>query len=361
MGVSSSILNSLVTAEIGSEYVATSHAYTEVCWVSDTKGVIVYGGNSDDILAKVFDVSIDGVITFGSEYNIDNSLEYTVRKCVYCPSQDKVLVVFTWYKSTAPYSNYHYSKALTISGTTISSGSRISIGSGWSGAFALAYDNDLNCVHVAYSNNDTKKVYIRYIYGTTLTSLSTVREVASEFRSYLKLCYDQGGSLILSWVSSNNMYVVAGTISGTTYTWGTGTSILYVTSNALTYDTQSATVVAMGGYNHDLYFKPLTISGTSITQGTEKSVYINEGTWHPYGYIEYDARSNRCFVYITDGESGKSRYCLVKVLKSGAIGVGSQHTVDGEYIYKPSAKNGRAAFFNNIYGSTKKLRLATIR
>ena len=278
---------------------------------ASAKVVICYidGGNSARGTAVVGTVSGTS-ISFGSPVIFHND-STTQSRMVYDANAEKVVIVFQDNSS----GSFGQGKAVvgTVSGTSISFGSKVAITSGQTMEnFAMAYDANAQKVVIAfrdYSNNNYGGCVVGTVSGTSISFGSkTVYNSATTLKQ--GMTYDSTAQkIVLAYhdygATSGNARV--GTVSGTSISFGSEATFESAAVDFVNcvYDASAdRTVVAYqdSGNSNLITAAVGTVSGTSISFGTPVvfdgavSTYIGM-TYHPV--IE-----KTVIAYQDDGNSG---------------------------------------------------------
>ena len=290
--------------------------------VNSGKVVIVYRdeSNSDYIVAVVGTVS-GSSISFGTEVVVDSVAVNTDLPIVYDANAQKVVVFY--YASGSP--NAQRAKVGTVSGTSISFGSSTQITTQRPSSMAAAYD--ANAQKVVYffvdaggfADGGYPNAIVGTVSGTSISfgSNTAIKNAASD---YLSIAYDSNAQKVVAcWQDQGNSNYgtsAVGTISGTSISFGTPV----VFQNASTEHTNAAfdssnnkvvLVYQEGGANNDCYVIVGTVSGTSISFGTR--VQITTNTTNNHGII-YDETAQKIVITYRDrGDSNYGKYVIGEV------------------------------------------------
>ena len=247
---------------------------------SNNKVVIAYEdeGNSEHGTAIVGTVSGTS-ISFGSEvvFNASNS-DYI--RAVFDSSNNKVVILFR--DASGAAGGYGTGIVGTVSGTSISFGTKAAFSSDNTTKIAAAFDSSNNKVVIAWEDSSVSQ--LRSKVGTVS---GTGISYGSEATVYSGSVFDHDG-LTATFDSSNNKVVVAykqstnsygyaqvGTVSGTSISYGS--AVLFNGSNGVswlssTFDSNANKVVICYRDDGNSSYGTLvvgTVSGTSISFGTE--------------------------------------------------------------------------------------------
>ena len=292
-----------------------SASHSGIAYDSTTNQIVVAfrdGGNSNYGTAIVGAVSGTS-ISFGSKtvYNTADSRYNTVA---YDSSNNKVVIAFKDYTS-----NLQYGRAIvgTISGTSISFGSKVTLNSANTFPISAIYDPSNQKVVVAYQdygNSSQGTVRVGTVSGTSISFGSEV-VFDSSASDTIGMAYDStNGKIVLAYTDhTNNWYgtAVVGEVSGTSMTFGTpvvynSTGQTYYHSAA--YDSTNQKVVIAFKDNTSTQGAVITgtISGNSISFG---SPVVYETSEMYYNAAVYDSSNDRVVIsYMDRGDNdyGKS-------------------------------------------------------
>ena len=250
-------------------------------------------------------------VTFGTETVFDG--QSSPLCACYEPGQDRKVV---FYLDGANSSRF--SAAVVDSSGTLTIGAHI-VGSQIANASCCSIGN--NKIFIAYEDASSYKGYglVASLSGSTLTFGSAVEFSGGGEIVAPACCYDPDeDKVVIGYVDYDNDYpkAIVASISGTTPSYGTaiivngGTSVAN-DSHAVSYDTSSNKVLHCYGTNAgsgNKYGKAvvLTVSGTSLTAGTE--VQFADG-YAQATTISYDSHNNKHLVsYRNTKNSGGIAY-----------------------------------------------------
>ena len=250
----------------------------------------------------------------------------------------------------------------TVSGTSISFGSRVSFTSNFSGIryTTLVFDSSNNKVVVAYRDQNNSFV------GTA--KVGTVSGTSISFGSS-QIFYDSNVDFISATFdsSSNKVFIaysggyVVGTVSGTSISFGidqSDSSIASFTSCAFDPNSNKIVLAYRANISADSGdAKVGTISGTSITFGTavtfESSQYGESGGTSTM----FDAASGKMVIAYTDrGDSSKGKY-VTGTVSGDSISFTSPTIYMNnttEYPHGASDGNGKAVLVAQDFGNSQR-------
>jgi len=300
------------TASLGSRTTFDSGQGEYVNGVYDPdqqKVILVYRDAGNSYKGTAIVGTITGTsISFGTAVVFNGVTTGEMDTC-YDTDQDKVVIVF----NDSSGSNAVEAVVGTVSGTSISFGSTVSIGSGTSTTPRVAYSPDQQKVLVVYNLSGTDiRAKVGTVSGTSISFGSAGTLVSSATASGSALTYDTvAQKFVFAYKLNTNSYgyAVVATVSGTSVTFGTPVqfSAGYVNySIGVAYHTdQNKIVIGYTDQNNSYYGTGIvgTVSGTSISFGTatvwNSSFTYNSDTSNAVAYHE---PSNG--IYITGADNG---------------------------------------------------------
>ena len=258
---------------IGSSVEFESGTSQYLCSAYDTnanKVVIAYADANDNNKGKaVVGTVASGAITFGSPAIFDSSTVYWVD-IAYDSNANKVVIVFR------DDGNSGEGSAIvgTVSGTSISFGSRSTYESGTGDRNKVVFDSSANKVIIAWHNSSTYKVTVGTISGTSI-SFGAVASTSAPSANPAGLVYDANAnkSLLCYRGPSNYGYAAVISVSGTTASIGTPAAFVSETVSEVdaVYDSSNNKTLIVWRKTSTSYGAGIvaTISGTSATFGTQ--------------------------------------------------------------------------------------------
>tara|TARA_R100001509_G_scaffold95258_1_gene55355 strand:- start:9 stop:1454 length:1446 start_codon:yes stop_codon:yes gene_type:complete len=283
----------------------TSTAYD----ANSGKVVITYRdiNNSDYGTAVVGTVSGTSIsfgtpVVFNSGYTIYNSV-------VYDSNAQKVVNAYR------DVSNSNAGTAIvgTVSGTSISFGSEATFESGETNYISAAFDSTNNKVVIAYQDTDDSskgKAVVGTVSSTSI-SFGSVVEFESGNTQQIATAYDSNaGKVVIAYIDNGNSdygTAIVGTVSGTSISFGT--AVVFLEAEAarigMTYDSDAQKVVLVyndAGNSNAGTAVAGTVSGTSISFGTP--VVFDGSITHLHGAIVYDPDQQKVVTSYSDGSNG---------------------------------------------------------
>ena len=247
---------------------------------ANDKYLHVFQGTNTKLFARVGTVSSDFGLSFGTAVDSGITLgSHVGRGCLYLVYDDNAgKFVVSYAKSD----NKGYASTITISGTTPSFGTEVNVYNGTTYHTELGYDSNANKVlFINAGNQDAIKARVGTISGTNIS-------LGSEANLGNSPLHAQPGSLSFDTTANKFIYLYATgsygqplnvltmTISGTSVSAGSAVTLTSSmpnnrTANAV-YDPSINKTVAVYVNGSTTVFKLLTISGTSISAGTETTI-----------------------------------------------------------------------------------------
>ena len=293
-----------------------SSPWPGIAYNSTTNQIVISyrdGANSNYGTAIVGTVSGTS-ISFGSE-TVYNTADSRYNAIAYDSSNDKVVIAFRDYTSSL-----QYGRAIvgTISGTSISFGSKVSVNTnGITSNLSLVYDPSNQKVVVAYQDHGNSyqgTVRVGTVSGTSI-SFGTPVIFDGSASDTITMAYDStNGKIVIAYTDhTNNHYgtAVVGEVSGTSMTFGTpvvyySTGATYYHSAAYDSTNQKVVIAFKDSTTDEGSVATGTVSGNSISFG---SPVVYETSEMYYNAAVYDSSNNRVVIsYMDRGDNdyGKS-------------------------------------------------------
>jgi hypothetical protein len=307
------------------------------------KVAIAYYGNGPGyaIVGTVSGTSI----SFGSPAQFNNQYVSYIS-LAFDSTNNKVIIAYRDQNN----SDYGTAIVATVSGTSISFGTKAIFNSAGTPWISAVYDSTNNKIVIAYQDYDGISDYGTAIVGTvsgTSISFGTAATYESD-ASYISAIFDStNNKIVISYraaASSNYGKSAVGTVSGTSISFGTpvvfNSASTYYTSAV--YDpTNNKVVIAYRNIGNSSYGTSVvgTVSGTSISFG---AAAVFESAQSNYISATYDSTNNK--VVIAYQDSGNSGYGTGIVFTVGSSNNTSFIGITAEAI--SSAATGPV----NVYG-----------
>ena len=275
-----------------------------VCTYRETAG-------TDIVYALVGTVSGTS-ISFGSKANTNASMSGGspyLSDMTYDATAQRVVFV---YKDGA-VDNYGSCHIGTVSGTSISWGSRVVFKSNTVNYPCVAYSPDAGKVVIGYDNNNNDVLAVVGTVSGSSISFGSEATVTTDNGSYMRIAYDTSNDkfVIAYRFNTSNGYASVGTVSGTSVTWGTpvvfATGEYYGTYSRAVYNTKANKVVFVWtntNSSNTCTFVEGTVSGTSISFSSSTTF----GTNQDYIGAAYDSSNEKVvFSFANGSSSGDAR------------------------------------------------------
>lgn len=322
-------------------------------------------GNSRDLYGIV--ATINGsAITFGDDTSLgDGVAGYNISIALI--DNDKVFIAH----STANASGYLQGLVATVSSSSITAGEDTRLNSN---------NNTGNVISTTVL--DTDKVFVAYSYGSSSTlgvvctasgtniSVGTATTIDSSYNRRASTCNLSSSKVFVAFCSpasgTDSVYSKVCTISGTTVT----VSIRYSITSSYAYAGHCISSVALGsdkvflafsgGSFNNLYATVCTISGTSVTAGTDHQLFSNN--YYGQNISAVQASPTKVLVFHTTGSSSQGLAVCECMVYGLGIAAGTDTTISTSAYAGASisaAKIGSNIFVahalssnRNLYGAT---------
>ena len=353
-------------SEAGSSQVFDSTAaanWTSIAYdPNNNKVVVIYGvGSFSTAEPRAVVGTISGTsISFGTPVPFDTSVDLWTTTIAYDSAQNKFLIAYSDYANNL----YGYVIVGTVSGNSISFGTRVAWQSNQVRETQAVYNPVTSLTTVAFSLNNTSGRVSQFIISGTTASSPALDSFESGRVTWVSVTYDSTNNKIIIFYSDNNNSnrgtVVVGTPSGNSLTFGTP----YVLSGQVSYtncafDPDTSKVIIV--YNDDASPNGKaavgTVSGTSISFGTP--VVYNSGTTWISG-VDYDSYAKKIVVAYRDNSDGNKGKVLDGVVSGTTISFGASTTFKNNQVewlrtaYDPSSQATAIIYgdANNSYYGT---------
>ena len=285
----------------------TNPDHVSSCFDSSSgKTIISYVGNSNYGYVVVGTPNAsDNTITFGTPVAFNSSTTSTTS-ITYDVAQNKVLIAY----SNGSNGYYIWAVVGTVSGTTVSLGTasaQTSAASSNTAGFATVYDVNA-AKHVLAFQNETSSnrldAQVMTISGTSVSSGSALTNIAGGACAFPSTAYDSSAQKVViayqDTGSSTHGKAVVATVSGTSISAGSEVSFkAAVTYNTVTEYDPSAKKIIIAYKNGQVPTAVVgTVSGTSISFGSATVVAALSGSGF-YGGT-FDTTANKFIVAFLD-------------------------------------------------------------
>ena len=276
-------------------------------------------------------VNADGTVSvvagvvggFGTATTFNGNLSWI--SAVFDSTANKVIVAYQ------DRSNSFYGTAIvgTVSGTSISFGSKTVFESAQTEEISAIYDITNDKVVIAYKdsgNSDYGTAIVGTVSGTSISfGSATVFESANT--TNISAGYDSANSkTVISYRDGGNSEygtAIVGTVSGSSISFGSAAVFVSAVAGGIStgYDSNSSKIVVSyrNGSDSNAYAIVGTVSGTSISFGTAVSFSSNgEDT-----KIAFDSNSNKIVIAYKDGGNSDYGTAVVGTVSGTSISFGS--------------------------------------
>ena len=277
------------------------------------KTVIAYRDNGDSDKGKAVVGTVSGTsISFGSIVNFDteNSRDMVMS---YDPVAQKILLVYKIQSSPNP----GYSIVGTVSGTSISFGTRVEYHAGSTDVNRVVYDSNAQKHVILFRDQDTSpysgKIIEATISGTSV-SYGTEFQWSSTSFSEPAITYDPDQKkVVLAYVDSNNSTYGTARVYTTGYTSATGGTIA---------DGKAVIVNANGTVS--------SVSQSTLTEAVGTPVQFEAATSYDQG-IAYDSTNNKVVICYRDDGNSSYGTAIVGTVSGDSISFGTAVVFESAY------------------------------
>ena len=277
------------------------------------KTVIAYRDNGDSDKGKAVVGTVSGTsISFGSIVNFDteNSRDMVMS---YDPVAQKILLVYKIQSSPNP----GYSIVGTVSGTSISFGTRVEYHAGSTDVNRVVYDSNAQKHVILFRDQDTSPYSGKIIEATISgTSVSYVTEFQWSSTSFSEpaITYDPDQKkVVLAYVDSNNSTYGTARVYTTGYTSATGGTIA---------DGSAVIVNANGTVS--------SVSQSTLTEAVGTPVQFEAATSYDQG-IAYDSTNNKVVICYRDDGNSSYGTAIVGTVSGDSISFGTAVVFESAY------------------------------
>ena len=205
-------------------------------------------------------------------------------------------------------SNYGTAVVGTVSGSTISFGSEVVFQSANCTYIAATFDSNSNKVVLAYQNDGNAgrtTAIVGTVSGTGISFGTAVQVASTSYANWISATFDSNSNKVVIAVGTGYCYV--GTVSGTGISFGSG--VYYSAANsyvAITFDSNLNKVVFAASVSNICKSRVGTVSGTSISVGTEFNGPYGTNVNGTFNSICFDSNSNKVVLVSSVGTYGKA-------------------------------------------------------
>lgn len=257
---------------------STNYGYTvSATKIADNKVFVAHGSSNSTSGGYVYGIicTVEGAtITYGTDTKLYGSSGTGYVISATTLSSGNVFIIFSYGSS-----NYLYGMLCTVSGTTITVAQKTGIKNVSAGVSMRTIALEDNKAFVIYNNGSSK-------YGLICTMTDTTISIGTAYTLYNNTYTDYSKSLTVlpngnvfvayGYDSSNYLHAMVCSVSGTTITAGTDTALSTETNSgytisAVTLPNGNVFIAHSYGSSYYLYVMVCTISGTTITAGSDYS------------------------------------------------------------------------------------------
>ena len=319
---------------------AATYAPDAVYNAAADQHMVVYPdyGNSQQATAVVGSVSGTS-ITFGTPAIYDTGTANVNASVGYNATLGKYLAAATPTSYAADDLKVY---VLSVSGTTITAGSGVTVGSGKRYPNIVANDSASDFVLTNNTGNNQAEAHLISVSGTTPTVEDTeaITSVVSSSFPYTGLVFLESNKFVCvtNDATNDNMYTRTITVSGTSLSIGTQSSAFTVDRDAQTTINGAWPLFFVSATEAYLYYQddtsnylkyiPITISGTTATGGTEVTYH---STAVAYTGFLYNSSSKQSVSFFQDSSQTKG------LAQNGALTVGTKYYVTTSGKFSSSA------------------------
>ncbi len=336
----------------GTPVVANS-AYSNYCIAvfDPTSGKSLIGGQDggNSYNGAFFAVTISGTTpSVGSKTSLFGAAQYLCA--VYNTTEQKILVACNENSN----SNYAAAAVATISGTSVSFGSKIVWNSQDSRELKIAYDsvNNNNVCVFKKQANSWGQFGILVVSGTSVSVIST-HTFAQTSTRYPAIAYDVDKAKMLivyqNSGSSSHLWYACVTLSGNSPTTGTAAVLLAATGGYTSFALQliyhptlKKPIVNYGGVNSAAgTYAEVAISGTTATLGTPVAYTSSTNNGYYYASLAYNPdQDNILAAYQSESKGEATAFNFASTNVTSFIGITDQaisNAATGKVVCKGGA------------------------
>jgi len=306
----------------------------------------------------------------GSEVVFDSSVVYVDNgSSTFDTTNNRFIVAYR------DQGNSHYGTAVvgTISGTSISFGTAVVFNAVYTEHIVSTFDSTSNKIVIVYQNSgnsDYGTAIVGTVSGTSISFGSPVVFESANSKE-MSIAFDSGSDKIIVAYKDegNSAYgtAVLGTVSGTSISFGTPVVFETADSREINVFTNgSGTVlIAYRDVGNSSYGTAVagTISGTSLTFGTP-SVHTSDSA--NYNSVVYDSNVGKFVLAFRDGTNSNGCVALVVTVSGTSVSFGSKVILDSptsnhiSAVYNPVSKKVGVAYTSSSNSNSGRFRVGTV-
>ena len=243
------------------------------------------------------------------------------------------------------FSNNAYSSVIlgTMSGTTLTFSTKVVFYSAYSDAISVAFDPNRSGQFVVGYTGPSNRCYsiAGEVSGSSITFGTGVIANSTNGTTIIKVEFNPNvqDQFLIAYRDTSNTEARVGTVSGTSISYGTAADIVSLSSNSLgiSFDPFTANrflvVVCDTSNSKKPYIRLGNISGTSITFATSYEVYSN---YSDFISVAFDANTENSFITTFQNMTGS----LYGYSKAGTVASDNTITLGTLTAYHSGSTNG---------------------
>lgn len=256
------------------------------------------------------------------------SANSTFNSATYDSTNNKVVVAYV----DGGNSSYGTAIVGTVSGTSISFGTAVVFNSASTGQISATYNSTGSKVVISYRNGGNSSFGTAIVGTVSGTSISFGAAAAfnSTFTSSTSATYDStNNKVVITYtdgsIGENTAYVIVGTVSGTSISFGTAVLVDFEqpTAVTITYDsTNNRVVISYVDQANSSYgtVRVGTVSGTSISLGSPV-IFSSASTATPF--VTYDSTNSKVVIAYTNNANSQFGTAIVGTVSGTSISFGT--------------------------------------
>jgi len=362
-GTVTAVAETSYSQSVGSEttYAAIGGEYNAIVDIGGSKFAIAYRRNDNKDIYTVIGTVSGTTLTFGTPVlTFDTSQTTEDPVIAYDAASGKVVVACSF-----NYGEDALCVVGTVSGTSITFGSSVNFHSGTDVLYlAMVYDSINQKIVIGYCNKSVGNsgyAVVGTVSGTSI-SFGTPVQFASASSQYIRGTFDPDqGSVFFTFRdggSSNYPTAIVGQVSGTSISFGTEVVMRSATGGSYgapaTYDTSAQKIVVTYTAGSNLeYIQAGTISGTSVSFGSAQE--LNSGLNTDYPWPAYNPLSESTLVVYKNTTDNGYGYAKEVTLSGTTFTLGTQflinNTNDNNYCTVAYVSGSSGLVYSNYVDS----------
>jgi len=304
---------------------------------SNNKIVVAYRDNANSKAGTAVVGTISGTsVTFGTPVVFQNSRSDYIA-IAFDSSNNKIVIAYN------DDGNSDYGTAIvgTVSGTSISFGTKVTFSSAATIDISSTFDSTNNKIVISYKNSSNNYGYaiVGTVSGTSI-SFGSAAAFASHTIYETKIAFDSSnGKVVIAYTNASQQgTAIVGTVSSTSISFGSATAfdtgeIAFID---IAYDVASgkSVIVFMKGPGGNAGAQAIvgTVSSTSISFGT--AVVYDNSSGNEYNTVVYHEDAEKVIVvYMDNGDSNKGKAITGTVSGTSISFANSVDLEDGAVTY----------------------------